>query len=230
MKESIYTIPVSEVFEPKCGCPICIMRDTLEKRCIEYIMGAAMMEPDVRVETNRLGFCKDHLSMMLKQRNRLSLALMLQTHLDEVKKNALNGKNSLFDKNSKVKKISHINSTCYVCDSIDWALERMLDNIYGLYEKESSFRELFLQQETLCLPHFQLICGLAPQKLQKRSCDEFVKVSTELVTKYINELSGDISHFCKMFDYRNAGEGADWGNSKDSVERASWFLTSYQAK
>ena len=39
MKESIYTIPVSEVLEPRDGCPLCRMQDTLEKRAVEYIMG-----------------------------------------------------------------------------------------------------------------------------------------------------------------------------------------------
>ena len=57
MKESIYTIPISEVFEPRCGCPLCRLRDTLEQRCIDYIMGAAMMEPDIRIRTNEQGFC-----------------------------------------------------------------------------------------------------------------------------------------------------------------------------
>ena len=47
MRESILTIPISEIFEPKCGCPICTMRNTLESHTTEYIMGAAMMEPDV---------------------------------------------------------------------------------------------------------------------------------------------------------------------------------------
>ena len=84
MKESIYTIPVSEVLEPRDGCPLCRMQDTLEKRAIEYIMGAAMMEPDVRQETNRQGFCSNHYNMMLSQRNRLSLALMLQSRLAEL--------------------------------------------------------------------------------------------------------------------------------------------------
>ena len=28
-----------------------------------------------------------------------------------------------------------------------------------------------------------------------------------------------------MFDYRNNGAEADWGNAKDSIERAIWFLT-----
>ena len=84
MQDSIYTIPISEVFEPKDGCPICRMRDMLETRGIDYIMGAAMMEPDVRIETNRLGFCKLHYDKMLQQKNRLSLALMLESHLKEI--------------------------------------------------------------------------------------------------------------------------------------------------
>lgn len=64
MRESILTIPVTDIFEPKCGCPICRLRDTLEQRTVEYIMGAAMMEPDVRMETNKLGFCKTHFEQM----------------------------------------------------------------------------------------------------------------------------------------------------------------------
>ena len=74
MRESILTIPVTDIFEPKCGCPICRLRDTLEQRTVEYIMGAAMMEPDVRMETNKLGFCKTHFEQMRACKNRLSLA------------------------------------------------------------------------------------------------------------------------------------------------------------
>ena len=54
MREDICSIPISEIFEPKDGCPFCRMRDMLEDRMATYITGAAMMEPDVRVETNRL--------------------------------------------------------------------------------------------------------------------------------------------------------------------------------
>ena len=31
-----------------------------------------------------------------------------------------------------------------------------------------------------------------------------------------------------MFDYRN--KNGDWGNSKDAIERAMWFLTSRKAE
>ena len=55
MRQDICTIPVSEVFEPKDGCPLCRLRDVLEQRMTEYITGSAMMEPDVRIDTNQIG-------------------------------------------------------------------------------------------------------------------------------------------------------------------------------
>lgn len=45
MRDDITSIPISEVFEPRDGCPICRLRNTLEDRVVEYITGAAMMEP-----------------------------------------------------------------------------------------------------------------------------------------------------------------------------------------
>lgn len=115
MRESILTIPVSEIFEPKCGCPICRMRDMLEERTIEYIMGAAMMEPDVRMETNRLGFCKIHFEQMRDCKNRLSLALMLQSHLQDIKKIYLTEKTSLREKTQSRKRfLKSITTALYV--------------------------------------------------------------------------------------------------------------------
>ena len=36
MRESILTIPVTDIFDPKCGCPICRLRDTLEQRTVVH--------------------------------------------------------------------------------------------------------------------------------------------------------------------------------------------------
>ena len=91
MREDITSIPISEVFEPRDGCPICRMRDMLEARVVDYITGAAMMEPDVRIETNKQGFCFPHYQMMLAKRNRLGVALMLESHLDELDKQIFAG-------------------------------------------------------------------------------------------------------------------------------------------
>ena len=88
MAEQLYTIPINEAFEEYDGCPMCRLRHKLEAQSLQYIMGAAMMEPDIRIVTNRLGFCRTHFHRMLGMGNRLSLALMLESHLQEVQ-NAL---------------------------------------------------------------------------------------------------------------------------------------------
>ena len=55
--EQIYTIPVNEAFEASaadaaCGCAFCAMYNKLEENELELILGASMMEPDVRIKTN----------------------------------------------------------------------------------------------------------------------------------------------------------------------------------
>ena len=133
MRDDICTIPVTDAFEENDGCPICRMYDTVEKRILEYIMGAAMMEPDVRIETNRLGFCGRHYKRMLKMRGRLSLALILQTHAAEVRKNVTEA-GFLVSKAKKADRAEELLESCFVCEKIEWGFERMLDTLYKTYE------------------------------------------------------------------------------------------------
>ncbi len=228
MRESLLTIPINEILEPKCGCPMCRMRDMLEQRTVEYIMGAAMMEPDVRIETNRAGFCRTHFGQMLKQKNRLSLALMLQSHLDEVH-NGLFSRKKLFEpKDARKKKLSEINESCFVCEKIDWGMERLMRTFFEMY-RDCASRQLLSEQEYICLPHYDLLTSLAPKYLQKQELDGFNKLCANLTEKYLLTLYEDVSKYCTMYDYRNTGKDADWGNSKDSIERTVEYLTSRKA-
>lgn len=225
MRESILTIPINEIFEPKEECPICRMRNMLETRCVEYIMGAAMMEPDVRIETNEQGFCYTHFTQMKNCKNRLSLALMLHTHLKKINLDAFEKKSLFAGKSSKQRKISQVNESCFVCSKIDWGMERFMVTLFEMFQKDKSFRELFASQEYICLPHYELLLCLSAEKLDKPAAKEFDKTCETLVKNYMTSLCGDVGHYCDMYDYRNTGKDADWGNSKDSIERAIKFLT-----
>ncbi len=226
MRESILTIPINEVFEPKEGCPFCRMRDTIEDRCVEYIMGAAMMEPDVRIKSNELGFCKTHYEKMLLQKNRLSLGLILSTHLEEIKKEAFEKKALIGAEKKKKYRLSQFDETCFVCDRIEWGLQRLFVTFYEMYSKSDEFRQLFNEQEYICLHHYKLLAEQSEGKIPKKMLPIFEKEAKDLVTKYLDTLINDVTHFTKMYDYRNTGSNADWGNSKDSIERAIKFLTS----
>ena len=225
MRDSILTIPISEILEPREGCPICRMRDMLEQRTVEYIMGAAMMEPDVRIETNRAGFCHTHFQQMMKQKNRLSLALMLQTHLEEVDRQLFSRKKLFEPKNARKAKLSQINESCFVCEKVDWGMERLMRTFFEM-SSHSDIKQLLSKQEYICLPHFDLLQSLAPAYLQKYELDSFNKLISSLTENYIAVLYKDVSQYCSMYDYRNTGKDADWGNSRDSIERAVKFLVS----
>ncbi len=227
MRDDITSIPISEVFEPRDGCPICRLRNLLEERVVDYITGAAMMEPDVRQETNKLGFCIDHFQMMLKKRNRLGVALILESHLEEMEKRVFDGGLPIGKSSKKqAKSAEELVCTCFVCKQVNWAMERMLATVCRLWEKERDFRNLFEQQPMLCLPHFSQLIETASFKMSKKEVSYFSKAASELCRSYLKDLHSDVSHFIKMFDYRSNHEDADWGNSKDSIERAVWWLTS----
>lgn len=225
MRDDICTIPVSEGFEEKDGCPICRMRAIAEKRVIDYIMGAAMMEPDVRVSTNELGFCRDHFDQMMKAGNRLSLALILDSHLQEIDKQIF-AEGKIFKPGEKktLYKAVRLEETCFVCSKLNFGMSHMIDTVYRLYASDKDFRKLYSEQTELCLPHYRLLMQYLPEKMDGDIRKEFKAVSKQLAQGYLHELCGDVRHFCDMFDYHNNTEDADWGNSKDAIERSIAYL------
>ena len=84
MKETIVTIPINDLFAPKDGCPLCRMERMLEQQYCEFVTGDAMMEPSIRIETNKRGFCHRHFARMTQVGQKLPNALILDSHLQEI--------------------------------------------------------------------------------------------------------------------------------------------------
>lgn len=229
MLETIYTIPINEAFEEcrddaKKGCPFCLLKKKLEENEIDLILGASMMEPDVRQKTNKLGFCGDHFGLMLKAKNRLGLALILESHLNEIRSDisgkglsALKGKGA-----AACERIEELEKSCYVCTRIENSFVKMLENTVWLWEQDGDFRKKFDSQPLFCLSHFKRICETGKKELSKKKFPDFYSAAYKVTMDYLDSLCDDVSHFCKKFDYRYDDE--PWGNSKDSPERAVSFL------
>ncbi len=227
--EQIYTIPVNEAFDksleaPECGCPFCTLYKKLQNDYLELILGASMMEPDVRMKTNKLGFCGDHYSMMFNRKNRLGLALMLESHLDELRDDVDKKFLNLFPGENARRRIDALNNSCYICEKIDFSLTKMFETTLLLYETDTDFKNKFRAQPYFCIVHFNKLISLAKAKMQKKLYVDFYEDASNITFNYFDSLRGDIKHFIKKFDYRYEDE--PWGNSKDSIERAIKFLDS----
>ena len=229
--EQIYTIPVNEAFDasqenPACGCPICTLYNRLEENELDLILGASMMEPDVRQKTNELGFCHRHYGMMFTRKNRLGLGLILESHFDKVKRDLSGeGLSALISGAGAdtIKRLSRLEESCYVCSRIEANLSRMLDTVLLLYRHDPAFRRKTAAQPYFCLPHYRRLLELAKDRMNKKEFAEFYETTSAVVRRYAEELSADVSWFCKKFDYRYADE--PWNNAKDAVERSIRFLS-----
>ena len=230
MKETIYTIPINEAFDRHDGCPVCFLSGALERASLEYVMGAAMMEPDVRIETNRLGFCQRHLGKMLAAKNKLSLALMLESHLPELggavfpKQGGFSGKDKELAKLCMASKSA--TSSCYVCARAAGFMGHYYGNILYLWRKEPDFKAKFGRQPFFCLPHYTEMLERAGHSLPKKEQAEFISMLSSICSGYLEGLCSDVSEFCKSFDYRNAGRGLSEG-AQAASERAADFINGH---
>ena len=226
--EQIYTIPVNEAFDevrekPECGCPFCVLYRRLQEDELDIILGASMMEPDIRIKTNEQGFCLDHYKKMLVRKRMLGMGLMMESHLEQVKK-LVSPKNLLGSKaDASVKGMAKLECDCYVCGRINKNLTAMISTAVYLFEVDPDFREKLAAAPYFCLPHYRSMIEYASKKMNKRIFPDFYKTSHEIQESYLDSLGKDVSWFCKKFDYRYDEE--PWYNSKDSVQRAIRFLS-----
>ena len=229
MAEKIYTIPVNEAFDQGGECPFCNMYHRLEQERLDYMLGAAYMADDVRMETNKKGFCQRHYSLMFKQKNRLGLALMLHTHMQTVGRelNVLmskreKGKKTLFSKKAKdINPISayidSVTQTCYICDRITHTFERYVDTFFYMWAKMPEIRDKVKASKGFCLKHFAMLVQMGESKLSQAEYDNLMDIILPLEQENFKRIVDEVEHFTDKFDYRFKDE--PWGNSKDSVER-----------
>ncbi len=224
--EQIYTIPVNEAFdaglaEGACACPFCTLYKKLQEDELDIILGASMMEPDIRIMTNRQGFCRTHYKKMLSRKRRLGMGLMMESHLPEVAKKL---KGTPLSRLSSVGLLLSLEKDCYVCARIEKNLSAMIATAVYLYGTDEAFRDKFARQPSFCLPHYRMMIEYASKKMNKHEFKELFAVAEDIVSRYLASLEKDVSWFCKKFDYRYDEE--PWYNSKDSIERSIRFLSS----
>lgn len=231
MKYTLDTIPVLDAYRTGCECPLCKMRIQSEDSYVDSMLGAAYMEPDCRVRTNEIGFCTRHFDLMYNRRNRLGLALMTHTHMQEVIKSMegiLAGdmpkggflaslSRSKGDENTAPAKIRARIGGCVICDDLNNALNRYAYTIAQLYFTHTEFKQLFESSKGFCLPHLALVLEMAGKTLSAEQTKTFQKKVAEIEIENLKRVEGELEWFTLKFDYRNTDK--PWGNSKDAVER-----------
>ena len=229
MAEQLYTIPVNDAFDADCECPLCLMARDLEKAAIEFTMGPSYMEDDNRERTDKLGFCPKHIRMMYADKNKLGVALMLNTHMNKTNKelkeladkDAPSAKGLFARKKEKspvVKYIEELESNCFVCQRIDPVFDRYVHTIFHMWKKDPEFKSKVEKSKGFCTYHYGILYDKGAEYLNQAQYTEFLQVLNKAYFDNMERVNSDVSWFIDKHDYRN--KEADWKNSKDSIPRA----------
>lgn len=228
LKEQLHTMPVTEAFKEDCECNICKLYDKLENDRVDFVMGSSYMNDDIRMETNKKGFCTKHIHMMYQRQNRQGLALILHTHMqntnsiirDLIKKDNGSNTKGLFQKKNNdpltdyLKELEH---SCYVCEYLDKNFERYLYTVIHCYFHDEEFQKQFREGKGFCTRHYLMLREVAVKRLSGKKADEFLQCLNEVYLSNMERVTDDLEWFTDKFDYRNAD--APWKNAKDALPR-----------
>lgn len=233
MREQIHTVQVNEAFDSGDECPFCWLERQAEHSAIRYTLGpgASYMEPDVRAETDRTGFCGAHLQKMYDYGNSLGSALIMQTYMNilleemdrQMKDYELPAKRSIFRKKTDsagadglVEWARQKGSSCWICSRVEYNMRRYYATFFALV-KDAEFRAKVERSNGFCMRHFARLMERAGEELPNGQREWFYDAVFTLMRENMARVKGDLDWFIEKFDYRNAS--ADWRNSRDAVSR-----------
>ncbi len=232
LKNNIYIYPILEAFKENTECPFCLMRKQLDDESVEYMMGPSYMEDDIRMETNKLGFCATHYGRLYQNQNRLGLALMLHTHVQTINeklpglvKGALDksgASKGLFGKkksedNALADFLTRTAESCYICNRVDNTFSRYVDTFFYMLKKDNEAKDMVKNSKGFCLEHLALLLTEGEKKLNAKEYEGFLQLVLPIQTDKMKALEEDLDWFIKKFDYLYRNE--PWKNAQDAVPR-----------
>lgn len=234
MKEKLYTIPLNDAVNENDECPFCFIERKLEQDMINFVLGSSSsyMESDIREQTDKAGFCREHTKKMFDYGNTLGNSLILKTHYQKLQKEFQDqvkhfspGKVSFADRlrkqssgtNSMAAWAAEKDHSCYICQGIQDAFPRYIETFFYLYTKDPAFKEKIVNGKGFCLHHFGLLCDGADRHLNEKQKTEFYQEIFPLMERNMKRIEEDVTWLIDKFDYRN--KDAEWRNSKDALQR-----------
>lgn len=225
-----------------CECPLCELEKKLEKDGVSYALGAAMMEPDYRIASNEKGYCNHHFRMMFEIPKKLPLALVLDTHLEELRKKtekleksakSLENEKTVFFKKNNADKIAGeisnllgtMEKSCMVCEKINNTMKKFIDVLLFMWSTDDEFKAKFDKSKGVCLKHFKMIVDNISKSLKSDRQGAFLSALIKKQSDELSRIQQDIHKFALSFDYRN--KDMELGTASDAPLRTIEKISGY---
>ena len=163
--------------------------------------------------------------MLFSKQNKLSLALILESHLleftNEFETLLKNPK-----KNDKCSKwFTKNRCSCIICDRTNNTMVRYIEVFFYMWSHDDDFKNKVINSKGFCFNHLEMIYNNAFKYLNKKDAVEFLKIIYEKEKDELRNIQNDIHKFTLKFDYRN--KDMDWGDAIDAPKRTIEKLSGY---
>ena len=162
---------------------------------------------------------------MLGMKNRLSLALMLQSYLGELLEKGVVEDTSHISRKDMAAishKLYESSHNCFICNRVSEKLDLFIKNIIYIWESEPEFREKTRAQEYFCPKHLAQLTQAAKSLISKKHYSAFCEDHFFVTRKKLSELSEDVTKFCNSYNYMF--RHIPLGDAKVAIERTIEFL------
>ena len=200
-------------------CPLCTLREWAEATYLHSFQHSRVMEPNVRVQTNAVGFCPDHYGKLYRGENKLGLGLVVHTHLQQKLpeiRAALErcaapgtGRKALERMAEAADSLSALRDRCFICEMLRTDNERYVFTILYLWSKDPEFPDRFRASRGFCMGHFLDALRAAPKLLRGDRAQRWITEAVSLQTSAFERLEQDLLAFTQLYRSENASMGSE---------------------
>ncbi len=202
-------------------CPLCTLMDGAERTYLLSFQHSRVMEPNVRVRTNAVGFCPDHLGKLYQGENKLGLGLVMMTHLQEkmpeitaaldatVQAAQAGGRERARRIQQIIGSLEKLRDSCFICGLLSQDLTRYAWTILYLWRKDPEFPARLRASRGFCLSHFCTVLAAACDILRADRLTRWLEDIVPVMKRSVEGLEEDLLAFTQLHQAGNSSLGTD---------------------
>ncbi len=194
---------IYEKFAVDCECPLCEIKKVVEEQFLHEFLNDAVMEDNTRIKVGKQGFCKEHFNMLFSRQNKLSVALQIDTRVDNLMPLITPAK-SAGQAKKIAEQIKNGQVSCVVCDLVQESMIKYYKTIAQMFLKEKDFYKTLVASKGFCLPHYAEL--LRYSSFAGFGTKEYLSIIGDVQNRNMQRIQKDLKKFCVKHDYRNALE------------------------
>lgn len=205
---------IYEKFKTDCECPLCEIQKIVEEQFLHEFLNDAVMEDNTRIKVGKEGFCAKHFDMLFARPNKLSVALQINTRVDNLMK-LINDKKNVGSAIKQANALIESSKTCAICGFVEDSMVKYYKTIAQMFEREKDFYKILIKSKGFCLNHYAQL--LKYSRSAGFMAKEYVSILGGVEKRNLERVQTDLKRFCDKHDYRNALEPL--GNAETALPR-----------